>query len=103
MEDIENKIFNDINKYLKRTALSICNENRNTEFNNSYYEEYSYNTNINANKINDMLLNKITNLDLIYTGINNSNHCYYYYLYKGEYYKFTYLLSTICISIYSKI
>ena len=41
MEEIANKFFNDIDKYLKRTALSIYNENRNTEFNNSYFEEYS--------------------------------------------------------------
>lgn len=111
MENIDDKVFNDMNKYFERTALSIYNENRNTEFDNSYFEEYIYNTILNVNKINDMLLNKIENLTFINTGIYNNGEFYYYYRYKGEYYKLIYSLnqnngnpfSIIDISIYSRI
>jgi hypothetical protein len=111
MEDFNNIAFNDIKKYFERTALSIYNENRNTLFDNSYFEEYSYNEIINVNKINEMLLNKIEDLVFIRTGITNCSEFYYYYHYKGEYYKLLYLFnhnnenpfSIIDIAIYSKI
>ncbi len=111
MENIDDNVFNDIKKYLQRTALSIYNENRNTLFDNSYFEEYSYNAIINVNKINEMLLNKIEDLIFIRTGITNYEEFYYHYHYKGEYYKLLYSLNhnngnpftIIDISIYSKI
>lgn len=107
MENIDDKVFNDIKKYLQRTEISIFNENRNTEFNNSYYEKYIYEGFININKINEMLLNRIYDLEFINTG-NINNYIYYHYNYKGKYYILHYLfnnnqLSSFDISIYSKL